>query len=62
MLYPRRDRASKIVKLVLKSAINRLDELEGRDRKALAGEFKEWMINPSFNDDVWFSTDKSLPN
>ena len=56
----RRDRASEVVKMVLENAKKRLNQLEGSDKRALADEFKEWIINPSFNDDVWFSTDKSL--
>ena len=56
----RQERASKIVKMVLRNAINRLNELSGNDKIAFASEYKEWMNNPNFNYDVWFSTDKNL--
>lgn len=46
--------------MVLDNAINRLNKINGNDRNALASEYKEWIDKPSFNDDVWFSTDKNL--
>ncbi len=56
----RDERAGEIVKMVLDNAINRLNKINGNDRNALASEYKEWIDKPSFNDDVWFSTDKNL--
>ncbi len=54
------DRATELVKIVLNSVMKRLNEIDGKNKNALANEYKEWMVNPFFNDDVWFSTDKNL--
>ncbi len=56
----RQERASEIVKVVLRSAKARMRKLKGDNRIALEKEYKEWIHNPFFNDDVWFSTDKNL--
>tara|TARA_B100000131_G_C17931911_1_gene538691 strand:+ start:112 stop:297 length:186 start_codon:yes stop_codon:yes gene_type:complete len=56
----RQERASKIVNLVLNSVRSRLEQIKGEDRNALENEYREWIITKNFNDDVWFSTDKSL--
>ena len=52
------EKASKIVKVVLEYAFKRLSLIQGNERNALQAEFKEWMNDPCFNDEVWFSTDK----
>ena len=52
------ERATKTVKIALKNAQRRMQEISGEDRRALLNEYREWLDQDSFNDDVWFSTDK----
>ena len=56
----RSERATETVKIALKNAQNRLLETVGGDRIALGKEYEEWLNPSSFNDDVWFSTDRNL--
>tara|TARA_B100001250_G_C19780970_1_gene781856 strand:- start:1089 stop:1277 length:189 start_codon:yes stop_codon:yes gene_type:complete len=56
----REERATETVKMALDNAIKRLTKIKGADRIALTNEFKEWIETNKVDDDVWFSTDKSM--
>ncbi len=55
-------KARRLVKVVLDNAFKRLSQIKGDERNALHAEYKEWLIDPCFNDEVWFSTYKKSFN
>ena len=51
----RESQAMKSLEVALGHALARLNQLEGKDRLALASEYKEWLADDELTEKVWFS-------
>ena len=51
----REAQAMKSLEVALDHALSRLNELKGKDRLALAKEYKEWLSDEELRESVWFS-------
>ncbi len=51
----RESQAMKSLEVALDHALARLNQLEGKDRLALASEYKEWLADDELTEKVWFS-------
>ena len=51
----RESQAMKSLEVALDHALARLNQLEGKDRIALASEYKEWLADDELTEKVWFS-------
>ena len=51
----RESQAMKSLEVALDHALDRLNQLEGKDRIALASEYKEWLADDELTEKVWFS-------
>ena len=51
----REGQAMKSLEVALDYALNRLNQLKGKDRLAFASEYKEWLADDEFKERVWFS-------
>ncbi len=51
----RENKAIKSIKVVLDHTLDRLNNLEGKDRIAFACEYKEWLADDELKEKVWFS-------
>ena len=45
----------KSLEVALDHALDRLNQLEGKDRLAFASEYKEWLVDDELKERVWFS-------
>ena len=45
----------KSLEVALDHALSRLNQLKGKDRLALASEYKEWLADDELKETVWFS-------
>ena len=51
----REGQAMKSLEVALDHALARLNQLNGKDRLALASEYKEWLADDELKESVWFS-------
>ena len=51
----RERQAMKSLEVALDYALARLNQLKGKDRLALASEYKEWLADDELKERVWFS-------
>ena len=51
----RESQAMKSLEVALDHALARLNQLEGKDRIALASEYMEWLADDELTEKVWFS-------
>ena len=51
----RESQAMKSLEVALDHALARLNQLERKDRIALASEYKEWLADDELTEKVWFS-------
>ena len=51
----RESQAMKSLEVALDHALERLNDLEGKDRLAFAREYKEWLSDDKLKEKVWFS-------
>ena len=52
----REQEAMKSLEVALDHALARLNDLDGKDRLAFASEYKEWLADDLFKEQVWFCT------
>ncbi len=52
----RETQAMKSLEVALDNALSRLNQLKGKDRLALASEYKEWLVDDELTEQVWFCT------
>ena len=51
----REGQAMKSLEVALDHALERLNQLKGKDRLAFASEYKEWLVDDELQESVWFS-------
>ena len=51
----REGNAMKSLEVALDHALDRLNQLKGKDRLAFASEYKEWLVDDELKERVWFS-------
>ena len=51
----REGQAMKSLQVALDHALARLNQLKGKDRRAFASEYKEWLADDELKERVWFS-------
>tara|TARA_Y100001968_G_C18821694_1_gene464939 strand:+ start:127 stop:348 length:222 start_codon:yes stop_codon:yes gene_type:complete len=52
----RENKALKSLEVTLDYALERLNDLEGKDRLSFANEYKEWLADDELKEQVWFFT------
>ena len=51
----REGQAMKSLEVALDYALDRLNQLKGKDKLAFASEYKEWLADDELKERVWFS-------